>query len=352
MLYRLLKYINKERFNCIICSYKRSGKVIGLMRKTKSKIELLKEKRDSRLQLRNIIKKYNINVAYVSTYKLLREVMILKGMGCKIIYHMRNLLKHTHRHLAKDKKDMFLKTIFCLSDKIIACSSAVKKQFDFLKPGKFIEIIYNGIEIDSFSRRRNVETVLKQEYNISPDTKLVAIIARIEPQKEQRLFLRVCKKVKKSYQAVKFLIIGACDSPLFLKVLKNDIKSLSLTDSVILTGFRDDISRIIHDIDIVVAPSAYESFNTSLLEGMMAGKAVIATNTGGPLELVKNGKTGILLKPNDSKRFSESIIQLLKNNTERTRLGKNARKEAMAKYDIHLYTKKIEKIFMDTCYEK
>jgi glycosyltransferase involved in cell wall biosynthesis len=346
MLYRLLRHINKKQFNCIICCYKKSGSVIELIKKTGSTIVLLKEKQDIGRQLKEIKKKYKINLVYVTTYKLLREAALLKNSHCKIIYHMHNLLRHTHKNLPQDKKDMLLKTIFCLSDKIIACSRAVKKQFDFLRSEGIIDIIYCAAEIDTPRHHIGTRGKLKKEYKIPFDTKIVAMLGRVEPQKEPELFIKICKRVKKKFSNVKFFIIGLCASPKFLKLIKNDIKTSSLTDSILLTGFRNDIHEIINDIDVVVSTSAYESFGLSALEGMAAGKAVIATNTGGVAEIIKNRKTGILVKPYGITSFADPMLNLLQNDTWRKRLGQKAQKEVTKKYSAGLYTKNMENAFL------
>lgn len=344
VLYRLLKHINKRRFNCILCCYKKSGKVIRLIEETKTKIEILKETKDREGQLKKLVKKHKIDIAYVTSYKLLPEAIVLKSLGCKVIYNMQNLLVHTHKRLTRKQKEMFLTTLFCLSDKIIACSNAVKKQFDFLKSRRHIEVVYNGVEVNKFLKLRTKKYILKKEYSIPHDTKIVAVIGRVEPKKEQRLFIKACKRIKESYNKVKFFIIGSCESTKYLKIIKDDIKRLSLVNNIFLTGLRSDIEEIIQDIDIIVLPSSDEGFPLSLVEGMIAGKAVISTNTGGVLELIKNNKTGLLVDPRDEKGLCRAVLSLLNNTKKRYRLGCNAKKEAIKRYGIDIFMNKIERI--------
>jgi len=343
MLYNLLRYIKKERFHCITCCYKGNGEVIRLVKRSGTKVIVLIRGENTRQQLEKIVRKYDIRIVYVNTYKLLREAAILRNSCPAVIYHMHHLVAYTHHKLTKKKKEKILKTIVCVSDKIIACSNIVKKQFDFIQPQVHIKTVYNGVEISSISRKETTKGILRSEYGILPGERIVAVVGRIGPQKGQQLFIRACHKVMACYDNVTFFIIGFSPSPRFLRFFHREIKQLCLDKKMFLTGFRYDIPEIMRDIDILVLPSAYEAFNVSLLEGMAAGKAVIATRTGGTPELIQNGKNGILVKPHNVENLSMAILYLLKNDSQRKLLGKRARQAIHAGYTIRSHVRKIEK---------
>lgn len=343
----LLRNMDKRRFRCIVSCYKDSGEVICLLKKYGIRIEQLSRKKDITDQLERIVRKYKIHIAYVNTYKLLNEAVILKKLSCCIIYHMHHLLNYTHSRISERKKITFLKTLYCLSDKIIACSKAVKEQFSPIGCKDIVEVVYNGSEPKIFLRSRKLPGRLRREYNIPQSEKIVAVIGRVEPQKGQRLFLKVCKRISEDCDKVKYFIIGDCASERFMKVLLGDIKRLSLIGKVILTGSRKDISEIISCVDLFLLLSVDEAFGLSLLEAMAAGTAVVATNTGGPIELIKCGKNGILVTPNNINEFSTVAVRLLKNDRERSRIGKAAQKEVSQKYTIAKQVKKIERIIED-----
>jgi glycosyltransferase involved in cell wall biosynthesis len=344
MLYNLLKHIKKKRFRCIACCYKKSGKVIRLLKSSGVKVELLDTRKNLISQMTKIKEKYNIKIVYLNTYKLFREAVILKGLSCRVVYHMHHLLKYTHPRFSAAQKDTFLKSIYCASDRVIACSKAVKAQFNLLKKANTVNLVYNGIDTNDFSRYKDLPGALRREYNIAPGTKIVATVGRMDPGKGHRLFIKACKRIKNSYENTKFFLIGSAMDARFYDIIQSDIKHMLLTNDVIFTGFRHDIPKIMPDVDVLVLASLNEAFNVSLLEGMAAGRAVVAYDGSGVSELIRNKKNGILAYGNNTRSLAESILYLLRNDSKRSMIGRAAEKTVKTKYDAHLYAKKIQSV--------
>ncbi len=89
----------------------------------------------------------------------------------------------------------------------------------------------------------------------------------------------------------------------------------------------DQTIREYNQAQIVVAPHIWhEPFGRTVAEGMARGKVVVAADVGGPSEMIKTGKTGLLFKRNSREALSESIIKALRmNDTERQAMGREAR---------------------------
>jgi glycosyltransferase involved in cell wall biosynthesis len=79
---------------------------------------------------------------------------------------------------------------------------------------------------------------------------------------------------------------------------------------------------------VFVVPSLYEPFGIVAVEGLAMEKAVIGSRTGGIKEIIEDGKSGLLFEPGNHMELADKIKYLLKNNSERRRLEKNARKRA------------------------
>ena len=100
-----------------------------------------------------------------------------------------------------------------------------------------------------------------------------------------------------------------------------------MEDRIIFTGFRNAIDGFLLNFDVFVLPSTSpEPFGIVLLEAMVNGVPVVATNHGGPRDVVVNGETGILVSPTDSKELSEAISKLLGNAELRRTMGENGRR--------------------------
>jgi glycosyltransferase involved in cell wall biosynthesis len=103
------------------------------------------------------------------------------------------------------------------------------------------------------------------------------------------------------------------------------IRQLSLQKEFILLGWRRDIRKLLAALDVFVLTSLWEGQPICVLESMLAGVAVVVTDTGGVNEVVKDSYTGFLATPHDLQSLAEKTVTLLKDNKLRVCLAKNAR---------------------------
>ena len=103
--------------------------------------------------------------------------------------------------------------------------------------------------------------------------------------------------------------------------LERQIKDHHLEKHVFLTGFRPDVLSVHKAFDIFVMSSVTEGLGTSLLDAMACGKPIVATTAGGMPEVVKDGKTGILVPPRDHEAMADAIIRLLTDEAARQEMG-------------------------------
>ena len=80
--------------------------------------------------------------------------------------------------------------------------------------------------------------------------------------------------------------------------------------------------------DVLVVPSRYEPFGMVILEGMIHGLPIVASNVGGPAEILDHGRTGLLFPPRDAAALAQQLIVLLKDRALRQRLGRAGAEEA------------------------
>jgi glycosyltransferase involved in cell wall biosynthesis len=102
----------------------------------------------------------------------------------------------------------------------------------------------------------------------------------------------------------------------------------------------------LNSTDLLVVPSLMKDpFPTTVLEGMSCNKAVIATNTGGAVEAIENGVSGILIESTDSRNFAKSMDFLIENKEIRMKYGNQARKRYLADFTVHSFENRLEIFF-------
>jgi glycosyltransferase involved in cell wall biosynthesis len=109
----------------------------------------------------------------------------------------------------------------------------------------------------------------------------------------------------------------------------------NLVSDIRFLGKRSDISELLLACDIVVQPSRLEAFPLSLIEGMAAGRPIVATNVGGIPELIEDGVTGLLVRP-DPQEIAQGITALINDGDLAKMLGQAARAKYLADYTTAL----------------
>ena len=125
-------------------------------------------------------------------------------------------------------------------------------------------------------------------------------------------------------------------------------KKPSLNNHVFLTGNRNDIAEIMSASDIVVhSASEPEPFGLVLAEAMATGTALIATKAGGPLEIIKDGITGLLIPMKSASSIRDAIQKLLESDELRKTISTNAYKDVAERFSIAQHVKKVQTMYAD-----
>ncbi|MEI8012594.1 MAG: glycosyltransferase, partial [Candidatus Omnitrophota bacterium] len=146
--------------------------------------------------------------------------------------------------------------------------------------------------------------------------------ACLKPQKDPFAFLKLAVELKKEITGIKFLLVG--DGLLREKII-SFLHDNDLDNDVILTGWREDIPSLLSIMNVFVLTSLWEGLPVVILEAMAAGVAVVATDTGGVVDVIIPGLNGDLVKPGDIKSMSVKIVVLLRDHKIRNCYIKQAR---------------------------
>ena len=114
-----------------------------------------------------------------------------------------------------------------------------------------------------------------------------------------------------------------------LKTLVNDLK---INQYVHFFGYRKDIQNIMAQVDLIVLSSLWEGFPLTPIEAFSVGKIVIATAVDGTTEIVENGKSGILIKAQNSSQIADSIIWVIEHPDKVKYMEQMAKRQFEEKY--------------------
>ena len=207
-----------------------------------------------------------------------------------------------------------------LSDKIVVVSEYDKEKglSEHIGGRNQYLVVPYGIDHSEFKAE---SYSLRKEFGIPSSVLLVGMIACFKSQKAPQDFIEAARLITSKSGNVKFIMIGDGQMRGHVQEL---ISRYQLQDKVILAGWRRDIPQVLCALDIFVLTSLYEGMPIVVLEAMAAAKPVVATNTGGIAEVIKDGEDGFLVTPKAPQEMADRIFTLLTDENLRKRLGENA----------------------------
>jgi len=205
---------------------------------------------------------------------------------------------------------------------------------------------YEPIHI-GFQRERFTATGegVRNELAIKGNSAVVGTVSCLKPQKAPLDFIRLASLVteKNPELKVKFLLVG--DGALRQRV-EREIDKKGLKGKVILTGWRRDIPELLAAMDVFVLTSRWEGFPFAVLEAMVAGKPVVATDTGALREVVIAGSTGYVVPPRAMEAMAEKISFLLRHKDKMKEMGIQAKRTVGREFDLAHMLHRTEKLYL------
>jgi glycosyltransferase involved in cell wall biosynthesis len=197
-------------------------------------------------------------------------------------------------------------------------------------PARKIRVIPNGVDPSRFDGPVTPHAV-KTELGIPLHHVVVALVARIEPQKDPITFIEAAAMAAARRPAVSFLIVGGGT---LADETAARARALGLGDRVVFTGSRRDVARLLGACDVSVNSSLKEGMSNTIMESMASGKPVVATRVGSNAELVVDGETGFVVKARDAAGMAAAIGRLVDDPALAKAMGLAARARICRRYSV------------------
>lgn len=199
-------------------------------------------------------------------------------------------------------------------------------------PEEQLGLIYNGIDLTSFASAPSRQAV-RNKLGIADEALVMSMVANLIPYKGHADLLEALQLVKDDLPAGwRLLVIGRDDG--IGPRLKLSTTQMGLAENVVFLGTRNDVASLLAASDIGILPSHEEGFSNVLIEGMITGLPMIATDVGGNAEAVVDGITGLIVPPKDAALLSGAIVRLAMNAAERVSMGNAARHRVQELFSI------------------
>lgn len=234
-------------------------------------------------------------------------------------------------------------------DRVIAISRHIAEDMTAagIPPAK-VRQIYDGIDLEEWNGAGRTEPErIRGSLGIAPRAVLVVMVGHLRWWKGQDVLLSALREIEPADRCrLHALVVGASpqSDAAYQERLRRTAREAGLEDCVTLLGERDDVPDLIAAADVLVHASTIpEPFGLVVLEGMAAGKAVVASRLGGPAEIL-TPDSGILFDPRRPGDLAKLLASLADDPARRRALGEEARERVRA-FDIRHNVAAIERLY-------
>jgi glycosyltransferase involved in cell wall biosynthesis len=222
-----------------------------------------------------------------------------------LVWHLHDIIDGAHFGSMQRRLQVALANR--LAARVIVPSEAAAAAFiDAGGRRDLVEVVPNGVSVAPDTRARDA---IRKELGL-PDAPLAGVFSRLAPWKGQHVLLQAIAKLPGVHGViVGDALFGESDYAARLRALAAE---LGITGRVHFLGHRNDVPKLMHAVDVMVHPSVDpEPFGRTLVEAMLAGVPVIATDTGAASDILEGGKAGTLVRPNDADAIADAIARVL-----------------------------------------
>ncbi len=235
------------------------------------------------------------------------------------------------------KVDQFVTVADWVKAEVLAMGVGVEK----------VKTVWDGRDLKPFVVTEDRDKI-RSELDLAPHEVAVGMFSRLNPWKGHEVFIEAMSKVFQQRANCRAFIVGGATASLkrYEQELKEGVARRGLTDHIIFTGQRNDIPRLMKAMDILVHASLKpDPYPGVVLEAMLMGRPIIASNQGGPAEALDDGQTGFLCPPGDVEALADKILELIDKPVWREEIGKTAKKVAWERYAIENHARHMESVY-------
>ena len=196
-----------------------------------------------------------------------------------------------------------------------------------------------GIDVNSISKQNFDKSDMLHELGLNGNDFIITSVGQLSVRKNHQIIIKSLPLLEN--KKIKYIICGLGELETELKKLA---ENLGVSEQVVFTGYRQDVSKILSISDCFAFPSLQEGLPVALMEAMAIPLPIICSNIRGNKDLIINGKNGFLVNKNDENLYAEFLKRLIDNDNLKKQFENNNLVE-IRKYDIEKINTNMEKIY-------
>jgi L-malate glycosyltransferase len=250
----------------------------------------------------------------------------------------------SHLGLYRTRRRVWLRRLQNLSAVVLTNANAVRDGLSAEKQiaaGK-IRVIYNGVDLERFGAKTRDRSWLAPN---AEQEKWVVLVGNMHDDvKGHACLIAAARAVAREFPGVRFVLAGEGEQR---GNFEQQVAQLGLERNFLFLGRRDDVPCLLASCDIAVLPSKAEGLPNAVLEYLAAGLPTVASRVGGNAEIVQDGKTGLLVPPDDPSALAEALLRLLRDPGFAATLGGLGREYVTSEFSFRRMIENTDQLYTE-----
>jgi len=290
------------------------------------------------LQVRRAARRSGAEIVHANSIRAGIVIALARGSSAARVVHVRDCLPPGPLTTAT------MRLIAATATTIVANSQYTARSVRAAAPGASIEVVHNAVDLERFNPAHIDRARARSRLGAAGERRvLLGVVAQLSPWKGQDTAIEALQLLHEQGIDAHLLLIGSAkfvaqatrfDNEAYLTHLRELVASAGLQDRVSWLGEREDVPELIRALDVLLLPSWEEPFGRALIEAMALGVPVIATNVGGPAEIIEDGTEGYLLAPREPSAWARAIRRLAESPDRALEMGRAGRRRVEQAFTV------------------
>jgi L-malate glycosyltransferase len=289
-------------------------------------------------QVRRIARRHRVDVVHANSIRAGIVLALGRLSPAATVVHVRDCLPPGPVASAT------LRLIAATATTVVANSHYTARSVRAAAPGARVEIVHNPVDLARWEPTRIDRAQARARLGEAGERQLLlGVVAQLSPWKGQSTAIEALRLLCEEGIDAHLLLVGSAkfraratrfDNEGYVAHLRALVAEAGLQDRVSWLGEREDVPELVRALDVLLLPSWEEPFGRALIEAMALEVPVIATDVGGPPEIVVDGCEGFLLAPREPRAWARAIRRIAEDPECGLEMGRAGRRRVEREFTV------------------
>jgi L-malate glycosyltransferase len=290
------------------------------------------------LQVRRAARRAGVDVVHANSIRAGLVLALARLAPAATVVHVRDCLPPSAVASAT------LRLIAATATTVVANSRYTARVVQAVAPRARLEVVHNPVDLVRWDPARIDRAAARARLGAAGERRLLlGVVAQLSPWKGQDTAIEALRLLCAEGLDAHLLLIGSAkflaratrfDNEGYVATLRAQVADAGLQERVSWLGEREDVPELVRALDVLLLPSWEEPFGRALIEAMALGVPVIATDVGGPPEIVEDGREGYLLPPREPHAWARAIARFAGHPERGREMGDAGRRRVEREFSV------------------